>query len=108
MSSAKAATRIQSRSGRRRPPVLSGNYVEFALASGQKHLIRTTLQAEEERLKPVGFVRIHRTRLVNAARLRRIATRASGDFEVEMDTGESLAGSRRYRADALALLRPPA
>lgn len=85
----------------------AGNYVEFTLASGQKHLIRTTLQAEEERLAPLGFVRIHRTRLVNAARLRRIATRASGDFEVEMDTGESLAGSRRYR-DALALIRPPA
>lgn len=86
----------------------AGNYVEFALASGQKHLIRTTLQAEEERLKPLGFVRIHRTRLVNAARIRRIGTRPSGDFDVELDTGESLVGSRRYRADALALLRPPA
>lgn len=84
----------------------AGNYVEFALASGERHLIRTTLQAEEERLAPLGFVRIHRTRLVNAARLRRIETRPSGDFDVDMDTGERLAGSRRYRADAVARLRP--
>jgi hypothetical protein len=84
----------------------AGNYVEFCLASGEKHLIRTTLQSEEERLKPLGFVRIHRMRLVNAIRLRRIETRASGDFDVEMDTGERLGGSRRYRADAMAVLRP--
>lgn len=84
----------------------AGNYVEFGLASGEKHLIRTTLQAEEERLRPLGFVRIHRMRLVNSQRLRRIEARASGDFEVEMDTGERLGGSRRYRADAMALLRP--
>jgi hypothetical protein len=86
----------------------AGNYVEFALASGEKHLIRSTLQAEEERLQPLGFVRIHRTRLVNTIRLRRIETRASGDFEVELDTGETLSGSRRYRAEAAALVRPVA
>jgi hypothetical protein len=84
----------------------AGNYVEFCLASGEKHLIRTTLQAEEERLKPLGLIRIHRMRLVNAIRLRRIETRPSGDFDVEMDTGERLGGSRRYRADAMAVLRP--
>lgn len=84
----------------------AGNYVEFCLVSGAKHLIRSTLQAEEERLRPLGFVRIHRMRLTNSRRLRRIETRASGDFDVEMDTGERLGGSRRYRADAMAMLRP--
>jgi hypothetical protein len=84
----------------------AGNYVEFALAGGERHLIRSTLQAEEERLQPLGFVRIHRTRLVNAIRLRRIETRPSGDFEVELDTGERLSGSRRYRGDTAALVRP--
>ena len=47
-------------------------------------------------------------RLVNASRLRRIETRPSGDFEVEMDTGESLGGSRRYRQGAMAVLQPAA
>lgn len=81
----------------------AGNYVEYCLASGRRHLIRTTLQAEEERLRPLGFCRIHRTRLVNQARIRRLAGRPSGDFEVEMDTGESFAGSRRYRGGLAAL-----
>lgn len=84
----------------------AGNYVEFCLVSGAKHLIRSTLQAEEERLRPLGFVRIHRMRLANSRRLRRIETRASGDFDVETDTGERLGGSRRYRADTMAVLRP--
>lgn len=85
--------------------VSAGNYVEYCLASGERHLIRATLQAEEERLRPLGFSRIHRTRLVNAARIRRVAGRPSGDFEVEMDTGASFAGSRRYR-EGLAGLAP--
>jgi hypothetical protein len=85
--------------------VSAGNYVEYCLASGKRHLIRATLHAEEERLRSLGFARIHRTRLVNQVRIRRIAGRPSGDFEVEMDTGESFAGSRRYR-EGLAALAP--
>lgn len=85
--------------------VSAGNYVEYCLASGKRHLIRTTLQAEEERLRPLGFARVHRTRLVNQGRIQRIASRPSGDFDVEMDTGESFAGSRRYR-DGVAALTP--
>ncbi|RXT53481.1 hypothetical protein B6S44_16215 [Bosea sp. Tri-44] len=85
--------------------ISAGNYVEYCLDSGKRHLIRATLQAEEERLRTLGFARIHRTRLVNAARIRRIASRPSGDFDVEMDTGESLVGSRRYR-DGLSVFTP--
>ncbi|HEV7324885.1 MAG TPA: LytTR family DNA-binding domain-containing protein [Bosea sp. (in: a-proteobacteria)] len=83
--------------------VSAGNYVEYCLASGRRHLIRATLQAEEERLRPLGFSRIHRTRLVNHRRIRRIAGKPSGDFDVEMDTGESFSGSRRYREGLVAL-----
>lgn len=85
--------------------ISAGNYVEYCLVSGKRHLIRATLQAEEERLRPLGFSRIHRTRLVNAAHVRRVAGRPSGDFDVEMDTGEVFAGSRRYR-EGLAALAP--
>jgi DNA-binding LytR/AlgR family response regulator len=49
-------------------------------------------------------VRVHRTRLVNLNRAVAIAQRASGDFELRMDTGETLIGSRRYR-QAVAGLR---
>jgi LytTr DNA-binding domain len=75
----------------------AGNYVEYCLASGKRHLIRATLAGEEERLVPFGLVRVHRTRLVNARRVKRVTTLASAGFEVELDTGEIVVGSRRYR-----------
>ena len=81
----------------------AGNYVEFALPDA-RHLIRGTLTGEESRLRPFGFVRIHRTRLVNVTRVVAIETRANGDFVAKMDTGEMIAGSRRYR-DAVAAIK---
>jgi LytTr DNA-binding domain len=75
----------------------AGNYVEYCLASGKRHLIRATLASEEERLNPFGLVRVHRTRLVNARRVKRVTTLGSGSFEVELDSGETVVGSRRYR-----------
>lgn len=81
----------------------AGNYVEFALPDA-RHLIRGTLAGEESRLRPFGFVRIHRTRLVNVTRVVAIETRANGDFVARMDTGEMIAGSRRYR-DAVAAIK---
>jgi hypothetical protein len=81
----------------------AGNYVEYQLTDGRKHLIRTTLQAQETRLAPFGFVRVHRGRLVNLRRIAAVAWRASGDFEVRLDTGDVIPGSRRFKA-ALASL----
>jgi DNA-binding LytR/AlgR family response regulator len=81
----------------------AGNYVEFALPDA-RHLIRGTLAGEESRLKPFGFVRIHRTRLINVTRVVAVETRSNGDFVAKMDTGEMIAGSRRYR-DAVAAIK---
>lgn len=76
----------------------AGNYVEYQLTNGRTHLIRTTLQDQEARLAPFGIVRVHRSRLINARRIVALEWRASGDFEVRLDTGETLAGSRRFKA----------
>ena len=83
----------------------AGNYVEFVMASGQRHLIRTTLREEEARLLPLGIARIHRSRLVNMRRIVAIAWRASGDFDLRLDTAATVAGSRRYRAAVARLAR---
>jgi hypothetical protein len=80
----------------------AGNYVEFALSS-KRHLIRGTLASEEIRLKPFGFSRVHRTRLVNANRIAMIELRANGDFVLQMDNGETIVGSRRYRETIVAI-----
>ena len=81
----------------------AANYVEFALPNA-RYLIRGTLAGEEARLKPLGFVRVHRTRLVNVMRVIAIETRSNGDFVAKMDTGEMIAGSRRFR-DAVAAIK---
>jgi hypothetical protein len=81
----------------------AGNYVEFSLAQ-QRHLVRGTLAAEETRLKPFGFARIRRTRLVNANHIVAIEQHTNGDFALRMDTGVVIAGSRRYR-DALVAIK---
>jgi hypothetical protein len=76
----------------------AGNYVEYSLADGINHLVRGTLAAEEARLTPFNIVRVHRTRLVNLTRVTGLKTGANGDFELTLDTGQVISGSRRYRA----------
>jgi hypothetical protein len=75
----------------------AGNYVEYRLIGGVAHLIRATLAKEEPRLEPFGIVRVHRTRLVNLHRVIGVAPRASGDFELRLDDGDTVPCSRRYR-----------
>jgi len=72
--------------------------VEYELTGQRKHLIRATLQAEEARLAPFGMVRVHRSRLINRKRIVALQSRPSGDFEVRLDTGETVPGSRRFKA----------
>jgi DNA-binding LytR/AlgR family response regulator len=83
----------------------AGNYVEYVMASGLRHLIRATLRDEEMRLSPLGFARIHRSRLVNMRRIVAIGWRPSGDFDLRLDTAATVAGSRRYRAAVARLGR---
>jgi hypothetical protein len=75
----------------------AGNYVEYALANGRTHLVRGTLAAEEARLVKFNIVRVHRTRLVNLSRVTGLKAGPNGDFELMLDTGQAIAGSRRYR-----------
>ena len=74
----------------------AANYVEIAWR-GQTLLHRATLTAIESELASAGFVRIHRSRLVRRHAVRRVVTLKSGDFDVEMESGAVLRGSRRYR-----------
>ena len=74
----------------------AGNYVEIAWR-GQRLLHRATLTAIEVELAGAGFARIHRSRLVRKGAVRCVITHKSGDFDVEMESGETLRGSRRLR-----------
>jgi hypothetical protein len=75
----------------------AGNYVEIH-AGGASHLARGTLAAFEQKLAGRGFVRVHRSRLVNRKRVTAFRPTPSGDLEITMDDGRTIAGSRRYRS----------
>jgi hypothetical protein len=81
----------------------AGNYVEFVLADGRKPLMRSSLSAVEAKLAPLGFVRTHRSWLVNAARVSELTPEKSGDYTVRLGALE-VPLSRRF-PDALAALR---
>lgn len=82
----------------------AGNYVEFNLVDCRKPLMRATLGAIEHEFVPRGFVRIHRSWLVNAARVEAIEPAGSGDFTVTLAGGLKAPLSRRFR-EALEALR---
>jgi len=73
----------------------AGNYVEFWLEDGRRPLMRATLAAVEVELERFGFVRAHRSWLVNAARVTGLRPEGSGDWTVELGTVEAPL-SRRY------------
>jgi hypothetical protein len=75
----------------------AGNYVEFRTAA-RTHLVRGTLAAWEAKLAPHGFLRVHRSRLINRAHIRALKPTPAGDIEITLEDGRSVLGSRRYRA----------
>ncbi|WP_292053062.1 MULTISPECIES: LytTR family DNA-binding domain-containing protein [unclassified Brevundimonas] len=81
----------------------AGNYVEFLLADGRRPLMRATMAAVEARLAPVGFVRSHRSWLVNPDHMTGLEPAGSGDWTVSLGAVEAPV-SRRY-PQALERLR---
>ena len=82
------------------------NYVEFHLADGRKPLVRETLAKVEGELAAAGFLRTHRSWLVNPAHVRSVTPAAAGDFRLELASGLTAPLSRRF-PEALEALRTP-
>ncbi|HYJ34867.1 MAG TPA: LytTR family DNA-binding domain-containing protein, partial [Rhizomicrobium sp.] len=81
----------------------AGNYVEFLMQDGRRLLMRTPLSAVESDLAERGFVRTHRSWLVNEKAVTGLTPEGSGDYEVALG-GLTAPLSRRFPA-ALARLR---
>lgn len=76
----------------------AGNYVELHGAFGTE-LARRTMADIEAELGPLGFVRVHRSRLVRRAAIAALQTRQSGDVDITLRSGAVIVGSRRYRGN---------
>ena len=76
----------------------AGNYVEVHVAArAQPILVRGTLGEYEGKLAEDGFVRVHRSRLLNRAHIKGFETTHSGDVTITLSDGRDIAGSRRFR-----------
>jgi DNA-binding LytR/AlgR family response regulator len=73
-----------------------GNYVLLRRKSGTD-LLREPMSAAAEKLRACGFVRIHRSVIVNASFVEEILTSNTGDNVVRMKGGLEFAVSRTYK-----------
>lgn len=83
------------------------NYVKVTTASGERHLVRSTLSQLEAALDAGCFVRIHRSTVINARRIRHVEPWLSGDMIVVMESGTRLRLSRVFRASFYDVLGTP-
>ena len=81
----------------------AGNYVEFVLRDGRRPLMRSPLSQIETEFASRGFVRVHRSWLVNRAALTGLRPDGSGDYTVEI--GELTVPLSRRFPEALASLK---
>jgi two-component system LytT family response regulator len=72
------------------------NYAELHVGA-KSHLLRETLAALESRLDPKQFVRISRSAILNARRIKECHRLFYGGYELTLQNGTKLTLSRRYR-----------
>ena len=82
-----------------------GDYVRLRVGT-ETHLLRGTLTDMERRLKAEGFVRIHRSRLVNWQRVREFVADREHDPVVTLKNGVKLEASPAYLKDLQRRLQP--
>ena len=76
----------------------SADYCVDLHVGARTHSLRRSMAAVESELEPAGFCRIHRTAIVNLARVRSLSAGEDGELEVVLQGGARLPASRRYRA----------
>lgn len=81
----------------------AGNYVVVHWQA-REGLVRDTLQAMETRLDPRLFTRIHRSSLINLARVGQVQPLSDGSWRLTMNSGAELVVSRTYRDAVLVKL----
>lgn len=79
------------------------NYVKVH-ARGEAHLVRQTLQRMDELLSPNGFIRIHRSAIVNSVQIREVQPWFNGEYMVLLRDGTKVTTSRTYRDNLQALM----
>jgi two-component system LytT family response regulator len=79
-----------------------GNYVLLQRESGS-YLLRGSISEVAEKLKPYGFVRIHRSVLVNASFVEEIKPYPTGEYGLRVKGGREYTVTRTYKKNLKAL-----
>jgi len=74
----------------------AGNYVEFLLRDQRRPLMRASLSEIDAALAPSGFLRTHRSWIVNPAGVRLLEPSGSGDYRLALEGGAEAPVSRRF------------
>ena len=73
-----------------------GNYILLLRTAGS-HRLRESISAIEEKLSPYGFLRIHRSVLVNAALVEEIQPWPTGEYVLRIKGGREYTVTRTYK-----------
>lgn len=80
----------------------AGNYSELVTAD-RAHLVRLPISEMATRLAGDGFIRVHRSAIVNLQRLREVGRASSGRLVVRLDDGSEVAVGRTFRSKLIAM-----
>ena len=78
------------------------NYTEVRLSTGERLMVRRTMQQWSETLRGVQFARVHRNTIVNLAQIQRVERGTGDSAQVHFADGLPLEVSRRYAPELRA------
>jgi two-component system, LytTR family, response regulator len=73
-------------------------------ADGQTHVLRATMKELEEMLDPLVFQRVHRSTIVNLARVKSLRPHLNGECFLKLQSGQEVKLSRSFRDKVEMLL----
>src|ERR1700691_2156991 len=79
-----------------------GNYVALLLTNCS-HLLRESISAVAKRLEPYGFIRIHRSVLVNIPFVEKIRPFSTGEYGLRVRGGKEYTVTRTYKKNLKSL-----
>jgi DNA-binding LytR/AlgR family response regulator len=79
-----------------------GNYVLLERESGS-YLLRESISVMAEKLKPYGFIRIHRSMLVNGLFVEEIRPSTTGEYTLRVKGGKKYVVTRSYKKNLKSL-----
>jgi two-component system, LytTR family, response regulator len=79
-----------------------GNYVLLQGEAGT-HLLRESISTMAEKLEPYGFIRIHRSVLVNSCYVVEVQPHTTGDYCLRVRGGKEFRVTRSYKTNLKAL-----